>query len=127
MNLKPIEIANKLREFSGIDPFDNSRQHPVIEIRSLLCYLLRERKRMRWMAISKFFVVNGKSMNHATAIHAVKTYPLNKKHNKKLMEYERMFKFKKDLNYSEIDRIHYTGSTQFIRTHKQCFVTARDV
>ena len=107
MNLKPIEIANKLQEYSGVNPFDKSRVQPVIEIRSLLCYLLREKKQMRWTAISNFFIDNDKPMNHATAIHAVKTYPINRNHNKKLMEYERMFKFKSDLNYDEIDRIHY--------------------
>jgi len=107
MNLKPIEIANKLQEFSGVNPFENSRQQPAVEIRSLLCYLLREKIQMRWTAISNFFTDNNKPMTHASAIHAVKTYPINKKHNKKLLEYERMFQFKSDLNYDQIDKIHY--------------------
>jgi hypothetical protein len=37
-------------------------------------------------------------------------YPVYKKHNNKLAEIERMFSWKSDLTYDEIDRIHFLES-----------------
>ncbi len=34
MNLKPIEIADKIKELSGINIFENTRKRPVVEMRS---------------------------------------------------------------------------------------------
>ena len=62
---------------------------------------------MRWTNIAKFFNENGKTMTHATVIHCVKKYPLHKKHNKDLDKWERLFTWKSDLTYDEIDQIHY--------------------
>jgi len=44
VNLKPIELANKLKEITGINVFENTRRRSVIEVRSLLCYLMRVNK-----------------------------------------------------------------------------------
>ena len=55
MNLKPIEIANKIIELSGINIFENTRKREYVEMRALLCYLLREKLAMRWTNISLFF------------------------------------------------------------------------
>ncbi len=43
MNLKPIEIANKIKEFSGIDIFKNTRQRNYVEYRALIANILRNR------------------------------------------------------------------------------------
>ena len=109
-DLKPIEIADKLTKLSGKNPFENTRRKEIIEIRALLIYLLREKLNMRWMYISNFFNENGKTMTHATGMHAFKMYPIHKKYNHKLDEYESIFTFKSDLTYDEIDRIHYLES-----------------
>tara|TARA_R100001244_G_scaffold45735_1_gene41114 strand:+ start:244 stop:726 length:483 start_codon:yes stop_codon:yes gene_type:complete len=106
-NLKPIQLANKLKNITKINVFENTRKREVVGIRMLLCYLLREKLGMRWTNIALFFANNNKPMTHATAMHSYKMYPVYKKHNKKLKEYERMFTFKSDLTYDEIDRIHY--------------------
>lgn len=106
-DLKPAEIAEKLKHLSKIDAFKNTRKKDIIEIRALLIYLLREKLNMRWTYISNFFNQNGKTMTHATAMHSYKMYPIHKRYNKKLEEYERLFTFKSDLTYDEIDRIHY--------------------
>ena len=37
MNLKPIEIANKIIELSGINKFENTRKREYVEMRALLC------------------------------------------------------------------------------------------
>ena len=55
MRLQPIQIADKIKELSGINIFENTRKRPVVEMRSLLCYLLREKLGMRWTNIALFF------------------------------------------------------------------------
>lgn len=105
--MKPIEIAEKLKEVSKINIFDNSRKQDIVDVRSLLCYLLREKLNMRWTNIARFFNENGKTMTHGTVIHCVKKYPLHKKHNKDLDKWEKLFTWKSDLTYDEIDQIHY--------------------
>jgi hypothetical protein len=107
MNLKPIQIANKIKKLSGINIFENTRKRPVVEMRSLLCYLLREKLGMRWTNIALFFRSQGKPINHATVIHSKKLYKLYKKTNKKLDEIEKIFSFRSDLSVDEIDRVHY--------------------
>jgi hypothetical protein len=109
-DLKPIDVAKKLKDITKINVFDDTRKREVIEIRMLLCYLLRQKLGMRWVNIAKFFSNNGKKMTHATAIHCYKMYPVYKKHNNKLAEIERMFSWKSDLTYDEIDRIHFLES-----------------
>ena len=83
-NLKPIEIANKIIQESGINVFENNRRKYNVEMRSLLCFLLREKLNMRWLNIAKFFNDNNKSMTHASCIHAFKNYKMYKKTNSKL-------------------------------------------
>jgi len=106
-DIKPIEVANKLKNTSKINVFENTRKKEVVEIRMLLCYLLREKLGMRWINIAKFFSNNGKNMTHATAIHSCNMYPAYKKNNKKLKEFEKIFSWKSNLTYDEIDKIHY--------------------
>jgi len=106
-NLKPIEIANKIIEFSGINIFKNTRQRKYVEYRALLANILRNRLSMRWTNIAVFFRSQGKDMDHATVMYSTRQYKMYKKHNKKLEEIEKIFTFKSDLNYDEIDRIHY--------------------
>ena len=106
-NLTPLEITNKIKQLSGIDVFEQSRTRDVIEIRSLVCYLLREKRSMRWTAISNFFIKNNKPMNHATVIHSVRNYPIYSKFNKKLSQYERMFTFSNSLTIDEVNKIKY--------------------
>ena len=58
-DLKPIDVAKKLKQITKIDVFENTRKQEVIEIRMLLCYLLRQKLGMRWVNIVKFFSNNG--------------------------------------------------------------------
>ena len=106
-NLKPIEIANKIIKESGVDIFENYRRKNHIEMRSLLCFLLREKLNMRWLNIAKFFNDNNKSMTHASCIHAFNNYKMYKKTNSKLEDIENLFSFKSGLTIDEIDRVHY--------------------
>ena len=106
-NLKPIEIANKIIEESGINVFENNRRKYNVVMRSLVCYLLREKLNMRWLNIAKFFNDNNKTMTHASCIHAFNNYKMYKKTNEKLKELENLFTFKSNLTIDQIDRVHY--------------------
>jgi len=74
-NLNPAEIAEKLIKASGINIFENTRKRDYVEVRALTCFLMREKLNMRLCSIAKFFQDNGKPMDHATVIYAVKNYP----------------------------------------------------
>ena len=104
---KPEEIGNNIAKMAALNIFENTRKKKYVEYRAMLCFLLREKLLMRWTNIANFFENQGKTMTHATAIHLVKMYPIYKKDNKNLEEIENMFNFKSNLNYDEIDKIHY--------------------
>tara|TARA_R110000751_G_scaffold21002_4_gene60886 strand:- start:1637 stop:2131 length:495 start_codon:yes stop_codon:yes gene_type:complete len=106
-NLKPLEIADRLKELTSIDIFENTRTQEVVKVRSLFCYLLREKLAMRWTAISQFFQHNNKPMNHATVIHSIKNYHSYKLSDKKIATLEEMFTFDSDLTIDEINKIKY--------------------
>ena len=105
--MKPLEISNKLNKLAGLDVFEETRKREVVGVRTLLCFLLRNKLKMRWTNIALFFNNQGKQMTHATAIHSCKIYPNYKKNNKKLIELENSFSWKSDLTHDEIDKIHY--------------------
>ena len=102
INLKPLQIANKIIELSGVNVFENSRQRKYIEVRSLLTYMLRNKLNMRWTNIALFYTKNGKPTTHATTIHSCVDYEMHKTHNKKLQEIENMFMFKSEQEIPKI-------------------------
>tara|TARA_R100000935_G_scaffold58501_1_gene95890 strand:- start:5905 stop:6399 length:495 start_codon:yes stop_codon:yes gene_type:complete len=106
-NFTPIEIANKIIEISGLDIFKNTRASKYVAHRALLTHLLRNRLSMRWTNIALFFTKNGKPMIHSNAIYLNNQYESFKKPFPHLDEIEKMFTFKSNLNYDEIDRVHY--------------------
>ena len=101
------KVAEGVVEMTGVDIFLNTRQRNYVELRALVCYILREKLGMRWTNIAYYFESMGKTMNHATVIHLVKNYETYKMYNKSLQEIEDTFNFKSELNYDEIDKIHY--------------------
>tara|TARA_R100000935_G_C2779834_1_gene141210 strand:+ start:416 stop:793 length:378 start_codon:yes stop_codon:yes gene_type:complete len=106
-NLKPINIADKITSLSAINVFSNTRQRKVVEVRSLLTYLLRDKLKMRWKNIVLFYVQSGKEINMANVMHSYKKYSEYKKNNPKLIEFENEFVFKSDDSYDVVDRISY--------------------
>jgi len=105
--IKPIELADKIEEITGLNVFENTRRRNVVEVRSLLCHLLRLKLGMRWTSIAEFFQDNGKHITHATVINAVNTYPTNKKFNSNLSRLEGYFTFKNDIHVDEINKVKY--------------------
>jgi len=106
-NPSPTEIGQKIIEVSGVNIYDNSRKRDNVEYRGLICYLLRTKLHLRWKSIALFMNRNGKRFDHASAIHSVNMYPLYKKYNVNLKKIENLFLFTGDLNYDEIDEMHY--------------------
>ena len=107
MNPTPTQIANKIELYSGIKIFKKTRRRPVIELRSLLVFLLREKLGMRWLNIALFFKARGLSIHHATLIWSNKRYKMYKKTNSNLQEIEKLFSFKFNLTYDEIDKVYH--------------------
>jgi len=99
----PEVIAKAVIKLSGLDIFKNSSQRRYVEMRALLSYMLREDLYMGWSRIAQFYQDNGKSMNHATVIHAVKNYPVYRKHNKQLQKLEGCFNFSQEISEDNIN------------------------
>jgi|TARA_R110000796_G_scaffold141743_1_gene258137 hypothetical protein len=106
-NTNPINIANKITELSGIDVFTDSRERKVVEVRSLLTYLLRDKLKMRWKNIVLFYDRNGKKINMANVMHSYKKYDDYKNHNSTLNDLQKSFVFEPHSDHDEIDKISY--------------------
>jgi len=90
MNDKMIyanKIGNLLKNITGINVYENTRKREVVEVRSLLVYILREMENMTYYSIKDFFRSNGKDYDHSTAVHAHKNYEIYSTYNKKLNVY----------------------------------------
>ena len=101
----PTEISSLLSALTERNIFENSRERLLVEYRSLLCYLLREKLNMGWTNIAEFMKSNEKAYNHATAMHAYKMYPIYKKNNKKLLTLEKKFNIKEQEEYEELLKV----------------------
>ena len=106
-NTNPNNIAEKITELSGIDVFMDNRERRVVEVRSLLTYLLRDKLKMRWKNIVLFYDRNGKKINMANVMHSYKKYNDYKKQNTFLDTIEKSFVFDSYSNHDEVDKIEY--------------------
>ena len=106
-NTNPNSIAKKITELSGIDVFMDNRERKVVEVRSLLTYLLRDKLKMRWKNIVLFYDRNGKKINMANVMHSYKKYNDYKKQNAVLDTLEKSFVFEPYTDYDEINKIDY--------------------
>jgi len=81
------KIAKHIIDISGIDVFKNSRKRKYVEIRSLLTFMLRYHCDMTFYDIRDFYKSNGKSYNHATAIHSLKAFEMHRRYNHNIDKY----------------------------------------
>ena len=98
----PNGVSNLLLSLSEPELFAETRKRNVIEHRALLCYILRNNLKMTFESIADFFVANGKSYDHSTAIHSCKMYPTYRKYNKNLYEIEKLFVVYDEVEYEEV-------------------------
>ena len=103
------EVSERIIKMSGIDIFKNTRVTKYIELRSLACYIFRVKMNKPLTHIANFFESKGKSMDHATVIHAVKRYSIYSANNNNLKIHESCFKFKNnnEIDYDAINRIAF--------------------
>ena len=78
------QIANKVKELSGLDIYKNTRQREYVEARSLLIFLMYNTLNFRLSEIEKFFVSRGKHYNHATVLYALKNFNSYRQFNKNI-------------------------------------------
>ena len=103
------EVSKRIIKMSGVDIFKNTRVTKYIELRSLACYIFRVKMNKPLTHIANFFESKGKSMDHATVIHAVKRYSTYRAINNNLKIHESCFKFKNnnEIDYDAINRIAF--------------------
>ena len=87
------KIAKYLTDISEIDVFENSRRRENIDVRSLLVFVLRNHLGMTFHQIKNFYEKNGKHYDHATAMHSLKTFEVNRRYSKSLDEWLRKIQF----------------------------------
>jgi len=105
MNIEDIKkIGDSVKEVSGLNIFDNTRRRDYVEMRALVCYVLRKKLRIGLTNIALYFQSEGKTMHHATVIHLVNQYPMYKRYNSRLAEIEDSFE---ELNSLEFNQDSY--------------------
>ena len=102
MNIEDIKkIGDSVKEVSGLDIFDNTRRRDYVEMRALVCYILRKKLRIGLTNIALYFQSEGKTMHHATVIHLVNQYPMYKRYNPRLAEIEDSFEELNNLEFNQ--------------------------
>jgi hypothetical protein len=100
------EISDRIIKKSGVNVFENSRRKEVIQHRSLLIHILRDKMNLRWINIALFFKANDKNLTQATVMHSYSYYPIYKDENKDLEIIENQLHFK-PVDIDTLDKIHY--------------------
>ena len=61
MNIQDIKkIGDSVKEVSGLNIFDNTRRRDYVELRALVCYVLRKKLRIGLTNIASYFQSEGK-------------------------------------------------------------------
>lgn len=81
---KGLAMANRVMELTGQDVFSKSRKHEVIDSRALLNYLLYNNLDFTLHEIKDFYENEGKSYDHATALHSINNFPVYRRSNKNM-------------------------------------------
>jgi len=79
-------IANEIKDKLGVNIYENSRKRPIIDARSLFCYILRKDFNLTLHSIADIYKSKGKNYDHATVIHSVNNYDLACRDDKRLEE-----------------------------------------
>lgn len=102
MKIEDIKkIGDSVKEASGLNIFDNTRIREYVEMRALVCYVLRKKLRIGLTNIALYFQSEGKTMHHATVIHLVNQYPMYKRYNPRLAEIEDSFEELNNLEFNQ--------------------------
>ena len=81
---KAIKIANRIKKITKLDVFENTRKIEVVEVRSLLAWVLYKYEKMKLQQIAEFFESQGKTSSHSSVLHAVNTFETIVQYNTKI-------------------------------------------
>ena len=84
---KAIKIAKQINKVANVDVFENTRRREVVEARSLLSFILYKYEKMTLQQIGNLFKDKGRSGNHTSVLHAIKSFETHKKYNSKIQEW----------------------------------------
>ena len=84
---KAINIAKQINKVANVDVFENTRRREVVEARSVLSFILYKYEKMTLQQIGNLFKDKGRSGNHTTVLHAIKSFETHKKYNSKIQEW----------------------------------------
>jgi chromosomal replication initiation ATPase DnaA len=114
---KADKIAKEINKIAKVDVFQNTRKREVVEARSLLSFILYKYEKMTLQEIGNLFKEKGRSGNHTTVLHSIKSFEKNNKYNNKIQRW--LLKITRQLR--DID-----AKKEFIK-HKVNFLKNKDV
>ena len=114
---KADKIAKEINKIAKVDVFQNTRKREVVEARSLLSFILYKYEKMTLQEIGNLFKQKGRSGNHTTVLHSIKSFEKNNKYNNKIQRW--LLKITRQLR--DID-----AKREFIK-HKVNFLKNKDV
>jgi hypothetical protein len=114
---KADKIAKEINKIANVDVFQNTRKKEVVEARSLLSFILYKYEKMTLQEIGNLFKEKGRSGNHTTVLHSIKSFETHKKYNNKIQRW--LLKITRQLR--DID-----AKREFIK-HKVNFLKNKDV
>ena len=116
---KADKIAKEINKIAKVDVFQNTRKREVVEARSLLSFILYKYEKMTLQEIGNLFKEKGRSGNHTTVLHSIKSFETHKKYNSRIQDWLLDITLKlKDLNND--------AKREFIK-HKVNFLKNKDV
>jgi hypothetical protein len=71
MQERAIEISDNIRISIGINVFEQNRTQPVVDVRSMYCYVLRKDLNFTLHKIKDIFISQGKHFDHSSVHHNV--------------------------------------------------------
>ena len=114
---KADKIAKEINKIAKVDVFQNTRKREVVEARSLLSFILYKYQKMTLQEIGNLFKEKGRSGNHTTVLHSIKSFEKNNKYNNRIQSW--LLKITRQLR--DID-----AKREFIK-HKVNFLKNKDV
>jgi len=114
---KADKIAKEINKIANVDVFQNTRKREVVEARSLLSFILYKYEKMTLQEIGNLFKEKGRSGNHTTVLHSIKSFEINNKYNNRIQRW--LLKITRQLR--DID-----AKREFIK-HKVNFLKNKDV
>ncbi len=114
---KADKIAKEINKIAKVDVFQNTRKREVVEARSLLSFILYKYEKMTLQEIGNLFKQKGRSGNHTTVLHSIKSFEKNNKYNNRIQRW--LLKITRQLR--DID-----AKREFIK-HKVNFLKNKDV